>query len=496
MTPVTHLGKYDILAELGRGGYAVTYRAHDRDLDRDVALKILKPAWLDDAVAVERFTREARSAAKLHHPHIAAIYDVGQVDGRLYIAMHLVEGRSLDRVLREDGPLPWDKALAILGDVASALDYAHAHDLIHRDVKPANIIISAEEGAVLTDFGLVKAAQSASMSSGNLTGVNTPGTSAYMAPEIWLGQPATSASDLYALAAIAGEIISGKSLFLADTLEAVIARHLTLGPAWPEKWPAEVPDQSQTVIAQALQREPHLRYQTAVGFARALELTSQPAMTELPISTPLPATPRGEGLQQPARPGTLWPIMVVIVGILVVVLLLANQGPTQTQIEPTNRPTNTLVPTSWDTETPSATVTPVSPTTSPTFVPGEVLYRVKEGDSVASIAAMFGVQPDDLWAENNLPNNATLSVGQQLIIPFDTVTATLTSTPTLTPSRIPTKRPLPTSTSTPLACTNGRAFNTTTGNCECPPGTIWSDRGQWCASIEKNPNSPIATPQH
>src|SRR5512139_3059052 len=133
------LGRYTLHTELGKGGFATVYRATDTALEREVALKILKPGWTDDAKAVERFMREAKQASRLKHTNIVTIFDVGQAEGRLFIAMELVRGRSLQQIIAEDGPMAWSRGLAILEQSAAALDYAHKQGLVHRDIKPANI---------------------------------------------------------------------------------------------------------------------------------------------------------------------------------------------------------------------------------------------------------------------------------------------------------------------------------------------------------------------
>jgi eukaryotic-like serine/threonine-protein kinase len=181
------LGRYTIHAELGKGGFATVYRATDTTLERDVALKILKPGWTDDAKAVERFMREAKQASRLKHANIVTIYDVGQVEGRLFIAMELVRGRSLQQIIADDGAMAWPRVLAILEQSAAALDYAHKQGLIHRDNKPANIVLDESEPgaavhAMLTDFGLVRGAEQASLTMGSTGGML--GTPEYLAPEI------------------------------------------------------------------------------------------------------------------------------------------------------------------------------------------------------------------------------------------------------------------------------------------------------------------------
>lgn len=266
------LGRYSLHTELGKGGFATVYRAMDSTLEREVALKVLKPGWTDDAKAVERFMREAKLASRLKHPNIVTIFDVGQAEGRLFIAMELVPGRSLQRIVAEDGPLPWPRALAILEQTAAALDYAHKQGLVHRDIKPANIILDESEASdavhvVLTDFGLVRGAEQASLSAGSTGGII--GTPEYIAPEIWDGQPATQASDIYALGCVAYYMLTGKVLFGATTPMAVLKRHVE-GPIFPAQWPADVPESVPEVLSRALSKEPDQRPATAGKFVAEL----------------------------------------------------------------------------------------------------------------------------------------------------------------------------------------------------------------------------------
>jgi hypothetical protein len=266
------LGRYTIHAELGKGGFATVYRATDTMLERDVALKILKPGWTDDAKAVERFMREAKQASRLKHANIVTIFDVGQAEGRLFIAMELVRGRSLQQIIADDGPMAWPRMLAILEQSAAALDYAHKQGLIHRDIKPANIILDesepgAEVHAILTDFGLVRGAEQASLSIGSTGG--QLGTPEYIAPEIWDGEPATKASDIYALGCVAYFLLTGKILFGATTPVAVLKRHVE-GPVFPQQWPSGVPAGADAVLRRALAKDPNQRPASAAEFAAEL----------------------------------------------------------------------------------------------------------------------------------------------------------------------------------------------------------------------------------
>jgi len=153
------LGNYVIQAEIGRGGMAVVYKAYQPALDRFVAIKVLPHQFTFDREFVERFLREARAAARLNHPHIVTIHDVGQADGTYYIVMEYLEGPSLADLLRRQGPLPPQQAAQIVARVASALDYAHGQGFVHRDVKPSNVLPGAGDVAKLTDFGIVRAAE-------------------------------------------------------------------------------------------------------------------------------------------------------------------------------------------------------------------------------------------------------------------------------------------------------------------------------------------------
>jgi predicted Ser/Thr protein kinase len=219
-----NLGKYEILNEIGKGGFGTVYRAKDTVLDREVALKVLKPAWLDDSRAVTMFYREARAAAKLAHPCIVTIFDMGEAEGRLYIAMELIDGEPLNARIKRVGGQPLADVLPVIADVASALEVAHKAGITHRDIKPSNILLRKVGRAVLTDFGLVRGGELATMATMSSAG-SAMGTPEYVAPEIWEGQGATSASDVYALACVAYEMLTGAVLFAGNSTPAVMRKH-------------------------------------------------------------------------------------------------------------------------------------------------------------------------------------------------------------------------------------------------------------------------------
>src|SRR5436309_2505337 len=227
------LGEYDVLGELGHGGMATVYLAHDLALDRSVAIKVLAPALLAMGEGmVERFKREARTAAALSHPHIIPIYAVKESDEVLYFVMKYVQGRPLDAVIRDVGPLAIPMVQLILAQVSDALSYAHRHGVVHRDIKSANIMLDEEGWAVVTDFGIAKVLQSQGLT---LTGV-TVGTPTYMSPEQCAMEEVTGASDQYSLGVVAYEMLTGKPLFEGDSIMSVMYAHFNRRPR-PESPP-------------------------------------------------------------------------------------------------------------------------------------------------------------------------------------------------------------------------------------------------------------------
>ena len=269
------LGKYTILEELGRGGFATVHRAHDPDLKRDVALKILHPALMADPDFIRRFENDARAAAQLDHPHIVVIHELGQAGGRMYIAMQFLPGGSLADRIQRDGPLPVQDAATIVEQVAQALDYAHGQGFVHRDVKPTNILLNARGEAIVTDFGLVKAAESSVVARSSGGGVI--GTPAYIAPEVWQGKPASPVTDVYALGCVLYEMLIGETLFQGSNSPAVMLAHFQ-PRVFPAVWPPSVPDGARALIERAAAQEPAERHESAGALAAALrELAEQAA---------------------------------------------------------------------------------------------------------------------------------------------------------------------------------------------------------------------------
>src|SRR6266542_2971407 len=251
------LGGYRILEEIGRGGTSVVYRAEHVRLGRTAALKLLSPGF-GEADFSDRFLRESRLAASLDHSNIVPVYDAGEQDGLLYIAMAHVEGTDLKTLIAEEGRLPVRRALLILGQVASALDAAHARGLVHRDVKPANILVGADDRVFLSDFGTAKELAAAGTTR---TGIFV-GTIEYCAPEQIEGGQVDARTDVYALACVLYECLAGIAPFHRDSEVAVLNAHLHAPPPRLGKAVPGVPSALEHVLAKALSKSPLDRYAT------------------------------------------------------------------------------------------------------------------------------------------------------------------------------------------------------------------------------------------
>ncbi|MDH3007875.1 serine/threonine-protein kinase [Gordonia alkanivorans] len=247
------LGPYVIEGLIGRGGMGEVYRAADTRKGRVVALKLLSPAVADNPAARDRFLRESRVAAQLNDPHVIPIHDWGQIDGRLFIDMRLVDGRDLRALLTETGPLPAERALKIVGQIADALDAAHRNGLYHRDVKPDNILVDDRDFAYLVDFGLAQADTDTRFTS---TGTAI-GSFGYMAPERFGDGAIGAPADIYALTCVLYECLAGAHPFAsATTIERLIAAHLTTPPP---RWGAAIDD----VVARGMAKDPTQRHPAA-----------------------------------------------------------------------------------------------------------------------------------------------------------------------------------------------------------------------------------------
>ncbi|WP_249026262.1 serine/threonine-protein kinase, partial [Mycobacterium xenopi] len=251
---------------LGRGGMGEVYEAEDTRKHRVVALKLISGQFSGNPVFRARLQREADAAGRLTEPHVVPIHDYGEIDGQFYVEMRLIDGISLRNVLLRQGPMPPARAVAILSQVASALDAAHAAGVTHRDVKPENILITGNDFAYLVDFGIARAATDPGLTQ---TGTAV-GTYNYMAPERFSGDQVTHSADIYSLACVLAECLTGSPPYPTDSMERLIASHLMQPPPRPsELRPGKIPPALDQVIAKGMAKNPNERYRSAGELARA-----------------------------------------------------------------------------------------------------------------------------------------------------------------------------------------------------------------------------------
>jgi serine/threonine-protein kinase len=260
----TTFGKYSITRLLGKGGMGEVYEAYDTDKGRTVALKILATEFSKDAAFRTRFRRESQAAAILREPHVIPIHDWGEIDGSLYIDMRLVQGQTLLDLI-EQGPLEPSHAVSIIGQVGAALDSAHAEGLIHRDVKPQNILVTPADFAYLVDFGIAEATGESRLT----TAGSQIGTLNYMAPERFRGPASTPAVDVYSLTCVLYESLTGEIPFTRDSLENLVAAHIASPPPRPSEVNRRLPVAIDDVVARGMAKDPDDRYGSAGAVGRA-----------------------------------------------------------------------------------------------------------------------------------------------------------------------------------------------------------------------------------
>ena len=265
-----NLGKYQIRQEIGRGGMGAVYRAYDPGLEREVAIKVLAPHLTWESHFVDRFRREAQMVAALNHPNIVIIHAIGEQGGFHYLVMDLVVGEPLSTLIRRHGPLPPAQVARILSQVADALDYAHSRGLIHRDVKPGNILVDSEDRVTLTDFGIARAVEGTRLT---MTGMSL-GTPQYMSPEQIVGNPVDARTDVYSLGVVLYEMLTGRVPFTADTPVAVMHMQTNTPPPSPRTHMPSLPREVEQVVLRALAKDPGARYSSAGALARAFSETT------------------------------------------------------------------------------------------------------------------------------------------------------------------------------------------------------------------------------
>lgn len=287
-------GPYRVLGVLGRGGMGEVLRAHDAELERDVALKVLHPQWSGDEFYRERFRREARVAARLREPHVVPIHRYGEIEGRLFLDMRLVEGEDLSALLQRTGPMDPARAVDVVGQVARALDAAHADGLVHRDVKPSNILLVArpdgrdladstagDDFVHLVDFGIARTADSSTGPPLTGTGL-TVGSTEYMAPERFLGSPLGAGADVYSLACVLYEALTGERPFPAAVAASQMYAHVTTAPPTVSSVRPGIPDLLDGIVARGLARDPAERWTSAGGMAAAARAALSVSGVEVP----------------------------------------------------------------------------------------------------------------------------------------------------------------------------------------------------------------------
>jgi serine/threonine-protein kinase len=270
-------GRYRIVRKLGAGGMANVYLAEDEDLGRRVAIKILNDRFAGDQLFVERFRREAKSAASLSHPNIVSIYDRGESDGHAYIAMEVIEGRSLKELIISRAPLPIERAIDYTKQILAALRFAHRNGIVHRDIKPHNILVGAENRLKVTDFGIARAGPSEMTEVGSVMG-----TAQYLSPEQARDSAtASAASDLYSVGVVLYEMLTGKVPFTGETLMEITMKHREEVPKPPSELEPSIPEELDQIVLRALAKDPADRFQSAEEFSEELDRST----AGLPVSS-------------------------------------------------------------------------------------------------------------------------------------------------------------------------------------------------------------------
>lgn len=297
---ISQLGRYEVIRELGQGAMGVVYQAKDPLIDRIVAIKTINLGLaMEGKDEYEgRFYQEAKAAGRLNHPNIVTIYDVGKGEDIAYIAMEFLQGRELRDIMNDGGLLPVDHVLDIVAQVASGLSYAHEHDIIHRDVKPSNIMVIRDGHVKITDFGIARMASSAVRTQ---TGM-VLGSPKYMSPEQVMGKEIDQRSDIFSLGVMLYEMLTGQAPFNGDNVNAIMYQTLNAAPPAPSSLNAAVPEMLNFIVAKALAKGLDDRYQNAKDFAidlRACRETLPSTVEKINLGTP---TPLGENKLADAIP--------------------------------------------------------------------------------------------------------------------------------------------------------------------------------------------------
>ncbi|RLC83861.1 MAG: serine/threonine-protein kinase, partial [Chloroflexi bacterium] len=388
-----HLGPYRILEQIGTGGMATVYKAYQPAMERYVAVKVIAAHFAQDETFLRRFRREARAVAQLEHAHILPVHDYGEAEGRPYLVMRYLEAGTLkDRMAQR--PLPFTEVNRIIGQVGSALDYAHRIGIIHRDVKPSNVLLDAEGDAFLTDFGLAKMLEASVQLTETGVGIGTP---AYMSPEQGRGERVDHQADIYSLGVMLYEMVTGRPPYEAETPLAVVIKHITEPLPLPRSIRPDLPEEVERVILKALAKDPADRFQTAGEMVRALDAAvraAEAAARTEPAVAEVAAEPDERAVARLRRVlpvgwarAAMWAGLGLV--ILLALFLILSRVPIRVQIsggqlevvrvvERTATPTEAVAattPTSRSTATPTATAEPAAVST-----PGPTISAQEHAD--------------------------------------------------------------------------------------------------------------------
>ncbi|WP_205873498.1 serine/threonine-protein kinase [Mycobacterium camsae] len=372
----TTFGKYTITGVVGKGGMGEVYEAYDNQIGRTVALKIIKTQFANDRKFRTRFERESHAAATLQEPHVIPIHGFGEIDGSLFIDMRLVRGKDLESLLA-NGPLEPARAVAIVAQIAAALDAAHAEGLVHRDIKPQNILVTPADFAYLVDFGIAETMGEHT----RLTAANMRvGSWAYMAPERFSDRDITPSADIYSLACVLYEALTGQLPFPAQTQGGFVAAHLSSPPPRPSLTNPRVPAALDDVIARGMAKEPDDRYGSAGAFGRAAERALRSGVrTAVDPTDESPTRAASWTPPPPPRPPTQ----------------PAPQPPTVQQVYPQTFPSGPQ---------------PVVPSEAPAKLRGRRLAPVVIGVSAVLVLGGIGVAVGLLAKREDTPAGATATV--------------------------------------------------------------------------------------
>jgi serine/threonine-protein kinase len=477
------LGQYQITALLGKGGMATVYRARQSSVNRDVAIKVIKPDLIESEEFKVRFDREAQVIAAMSHPHILKVFDYGQHGDLVYLVMELLSGGSLADLIRSAGKLSLADVARLLDQIASALDYAHRRAIVHRDLKPQNVLLDEERNAFLTDFGIAKLLGETSALTQSGMAMGTP---AYMSPEQWRGQAVDARADIYALGVMLYEMLAGKVPFAGDTPYSMMHMHIFQAPPNIRSVRSDLPSAVQGVLNKSMAKDRDSRHGTAGEVAAAFKaaLSGAPislsAVSEaadvtapVPVGAPLDTptaqasvsaaqsvTPLG-GAIEPARkpparrlPLLLGVALLAIVGVFVALLLTSGDQRGALQVTATSAATALVaLPTDAPSSTPSVTAVAALPTDAPTATALVVLPTdaLSKTPSATALVVLPTDVPSNTPSATRTATQTVTSTATQTASATATQTASATATATWTASATATSTATQTASATATA---------------------------------------------